>query len=176
LPDLKLAIEHIEKLISRMHVRLGLHLLGEGDKLGEIGVHMAVGHHVSKALEVVGGGGNSGLRQPHALLAAVNPEDGVGLGLEKIGEVLGKDHGDAGEIAQGRDHTAGFQLGKKAGRKSRVPSQLDQSHRLLQAQPLDSFSNPLFGDKALCGFWIDLRFLRFFAFYRRRIAHASLRS
>jgi hypothetical protein len=113
--ETQLAIEEIEELEARMHVGFGEHIAGEGNELGEVGVHVAVGDHVAQALKEICGQIDACLGKADPLLAAMNAEEGGGLGLEKVGQVLGKDHGDAGEIAEGGDDAAGFKLGKKAG-------------------------------------------------------------
>src|ERR1700677_261564 len=46
-----------------------------------------------------------------------------------------------------------------------------QAHGLFQTQPLDAFANPLFLNKTLSGFRIDLRFMCFLSLDYRRITH-----
>ena len=82
--NIQFAIQHVEELKAGMHVSLGFHIFGEGDKLGKVGVHVAVGDHVSQTLEVIGGSSDAGLGQTDTLFAAVNPENGVRLGFKEI--------------------------------------------------------------------------------------------
>lgn len=82
--NIQFAIQHVEELKAGMHVGLGFHIFGERNKLGKVGVHVAVGDHVSQTLEVIGGSSDAGLGQTDTLFAAVNPENGVRLGFKEI--------------------------------------------------------------------------------------------
>jgi hypothetical protein len=123
---------------------LGDCVAGDRNELGKVGVHVAVGDHVAEALKEVGGLVDAGLREPDPLLAAMHAEEGGGLGFEEVRQVLGKDHGDAGEVAEGGHHSARFKLGKKAGGKARVLAELDEAHGLLEAEPLDALADVSF--------------------------------
>jgi uncharacterized protein (TIGR01777 family) len=169
----KLTFEEIEELISRVHVGLGRSLARDGNELGEVGVHVAVGDHVAEALKEISGLVDAGLRHADPLLAAMNAEEGSGLGLEEIGEVFGKDHGDAGQVAQGGHDAASLKLGKKAGREARVLSELDQAHGFLEAEPFDALTDMLFLNEALSGLGIDLSFLGFFSLHQCRLGHGA---
>ena len=86
--ETQLTIEEIKELVPWMHVGLRDNVTGDWDELGELGVHVTVWNHVAEALEVIGRLVDAGLRQPYTLLAAMNAEDGVGLGLEEVRQVL----------------------------------------------------------------------------------------
>ena len=169
--ECELAVEYIKEFEAGVHVRLRFWTLLR-HKLGEVGVHVPVGNHVAETLEEVGGRLDPGLRQTHAILAPMDTKNRMGLGLEEVGKVLGENHGNAGEVAESWDHAAGFQLGKKAGRQAGVFSQLDEAHGFFETQTLDALADVLFGDEALGGLVVHLRFLGFLAANRSRVCHA----
>ena len=72
--NFKLPFEKIKKLVARMHVRTGVRIVGARDEFGKIGVHVPVGNHIGQTLKVIGRGVHTGLRQTHALFAAMDLE------------------------------------------------------------------------------------------------------
>src|ERR1017187_9899971 len=112
------AIQHIEEFISRMHMSLGFGWLRQGYKLRKVGIHVPVWHHVAQAYEEVGRRFHPGLRQTHTLLTTVNAEHSLRLRIEKVREILRKNHRNACQVAQSRHHAARFQLREEAGAES----------------------------------------------------------
>jgi hypothetical protein len=86
----------------------------------------------------------------------MHAEQGMGLGFEKVREVLAEDHGDAGQVSQSGHNAASLKLREEAGRKAGVATKLDQAHRLFQAEALDPLTNSLLSNKGFGGFRIDL--------------------
>lgn len=147
--------EEIEELAAGVLVR-SRHTRGlEGKELGKVGVELAVGHEVAEALEEVGGVVDAGLRKAHSLAAPVDAEERLRLRLEEVAEVLGEDHGDAGEVAQGGDDAARLQLREKAGGESGVAAEFDQAHRLFQTQAFDAFADAFLCDEGFCCLAVD---------------------
>ena len=77
------------------------------------------------------------------------------LGLEEVGEVLGEDHGDAGQVAQRGHDAAGLQLREKAGGEAGVAAEFDQAHGLLEAEVLDALADALLRDDGFGGLAVD---------------------
>lgn len=141
--------EHIKELCAGMRVGLGLPALRGLQKLGDIGRNAPVDRYMAEAFKVIPGIFHATLRQ---LLAFIRTENAKQLGplrLEEITHVLGKDHGDAGEVPQGRHHAPGLQLRQEAGRKACVTTQFDQAHLLALAKVLDAIPDALVFDKGL---------------------------
>ena len=86
----------------------------------------------------------------------MDAEQGLRLGLEEVAEVLGEDHGDAGQVAQRRHDAAGLELRQEAGGEAGVAAKFDQAHRLLQAQMLDALADALLGDDRLGGLAVNM--------------------
>ena len=84
----QLALEYVEELEAGMHVRPGLNVLGQGNELGEVGIHVPVGHHVAQALEKVGRLVHAGLRQPYTVFAPMYAEHRLGFSLKKIRQIF----------------------------------------------------------------------------------------
>ena len=139
-------------MLVGFRVSTGLH----GQELGEVGVELPVGDEVTEALKEVAGVFDTGLGQAHAVFGAVDAEELLGLRLKEVAEVFREDHGDAGEIAEGRDDAAGLKLGEKAGGEAGVAPQFNQSHGLLQAEVFDPFPDAFLGDKSFSCFTSDL--------------------
>ena len=171
--NLQFTLQHIEEFGPRVHVRLGLHFLGQGKKLGKVRVHVPIGNHVAQALKIVSRIAYPGLWHSDALRASMYTEQRGGLALKEIRKILGEDHRDAGEIAQRRDHPARLQLRKETGGKTGVLAQFDKAHGLLEPQPLDTFADVFFRNEALGGFGINLRLLCFFALDHRCLTHCA---
>ena len=169
--NLQLTLQHIKKLKPGMHVGLGLHVLGQRHKLGKVRVHVSIRHHVGEALKKVGGRSHAGLRQAHPLVATMDAEYCTRFGVEEIGKVLGENHRNARQVTQRWHNTARLKLRKKTRGEPRMLAKFNQSHGLFQTQPLDALANPLFRDKTLGGFRIDLGLLCFLALDYRRITH-----
>ena len=68
--------EHVEELAAGVLVRADGWPAFGGQELGEVGVDLAVGHQVAEALKEVGRVVDAGLRQAHAVLAAMDAEEG----------------------------------------------------------------------------------------------------
>ena len=81
----------------------------------------------------------------------MHAEEGVWFRLEEIGEVATEDHGNAGEVAQGGDDAAGFELGEEAGREAGVAAEFDESHGTLETEAADSFADTFFRDECFGG-------------------------
>src|SRR5665213_1052448 len=144
--DGKRSGQYEEELAAEVLVAACLASRGGGQELGKVGVELAVRDKVAQALKKVAGVFDACLRQTDAVLAAVDAEECLGLGLKKVIEVLREDHGDAGEIAQRGDDTASLQLGEKAGGEAGVTAQLDKAHGFLEAEMLDALADLLLGD------------------------------
>ena len=155
-PDVELTGEQEEELAADVLVGAGFAVALVGEELGEVGVEQAVGDEVTEALEVVGRVGDAGLRQTHALLAAMDTEEGLGFGIEEVAEVFREDHGDAGQVAQRGDDAAGLELREEAGGEAGVAAEIDQAHRLFEAQILDALADALLGYEGFSGFAVDL--------------------
>jgi len=108
------AIEDVEKLVARMHVRPRLPGLLQGNEFGEVRVHVTVGDHVAEALKKVRRIFDAGLRQTHAILAAMDPEHRLRFCLEEVGQILREHHRDASEIAQSGYYSPRFELRQEA--------------------------------------------------------------
>ena len=76
-------------------------------------------------------------------------------GLEEPGEVLVEDEGDAGEIAEGGDDAAGFELREEAGGEAGEAAELDETHGALEAEALDALAELGGGEKGLGGGGVD---------------------
>ena len=159
----QLACNQIQELKSRVHVRFGLHMLGQWNELGEVWVHVPVGNHVAEALKRVSGRLDAGLRHAHAVLFAVYAENWRRLGLKEIRKILGEDHGDARQIAERGHNPAGLKLREKAGRKAGMLAQFHQAHGLLEAQTPDALAQVLLGDESLGGVGVRQGFVHLFA-------------
>lgn len=104
------AVQDIEEFIAGMQVRPRFLGLRKWYEFGEIGVHVAVGHHIAEAFEVVAGRFHAGLRKADTILAPVHPKNGMRLGFEKVREVFGEDHGNARQVTECGHNAAGFEL------------------------------------------------------------------
>src|SRR5216684_511762 len=124
-PDLQLAVQDVEKLVSGMHVRADLNVLLQRDKFRKIRIQLTVGNHVSEALEVVGGIVDSRLGQTNALLFAVDAEERVRLGFKEVRQIFAENHGYPGQVAQRGHDTPGLELGEEAGRKAGMAAEFD---------------------------------------------------
>ncbi len=149
MPQVQLARKHIQKLKSRMLVRLRLTPSLRRQELRKVRMEPAIRHQVPQTLKKVVGILYTRLRFSHPVLRPVNPKRGLRLRLEKVAQILRKHHGNPRQVSQRRHHPARLQLRQKARRKSRVPPQLHQPHPLLQPQVLDPLPNPLLRDKCL---------------------------
>ncbi len=128
--DVEFTREQVEELEANMLMRLGFSPGLGGEELGEVGVELAVWHEVAEAFEEVAGVFDAALGQANALLGAVDAEELLGLRLEEIAEVFGEDHGNACEVAQGRDDAACLQLGEEAGGEAGMASEFHEAHGL----------------------------------------------
>jgi uncharacterized protein len=164
LAQFKRALQNIKELIARMHVRArGVGLLRfsrDGEELCEVRVHVAVGNHVTQALEVIRRMVCAGLRHARALFAAVNAEEWLRLIFKEIRQVFGEDHRDAREIAQRGNDAPRLKLRQKAGGEAGLAAQLDEAHGFSEPQALDALADVFVGDEVLCGFFVDLRYAR----------------
>ena len=147
--------ENVEELGTDVLVRAELAVAFVREELGEVGVELAIGNEVSEAFEVIRGVGHAGLREADAGVAAVDAEEGLGLGLEEVVQVLREDHGDSREVAQGGDNAAGFQLRQKAGGEAGVAAELDETHGFFEPEVLDALADALLADDVFGGFAID---------------------
>jgi hypothetical protein len=95
--NLELPFQEVEELIPGMDVRTHINLPCRKE-FRVIRVKWAVGNHVSKALEVVGGVIDSSLGQPNALAFAMNAEERLRLGLKKVRKILAEHHRNQGQI------------------------------------------------------------------------------
>src|SRR5450631_170357 len=116
--DFQFTFQQVEKFIPRMYVRPDVCSLFQGNKLRVIGVQLTIGDHVAEAFKKIGGIVHSRLRQAHALLLLVNPEERVRLRLKEVREIFAEDHGNTGKVPQRRNYAARLQLRQKAGRES----------------------------------------------------------
>ena len=167
------AVEDVEEFESGVHVRLGFVGRRDGNELSEVWVHVAIGNHVAEAFKVVGGIVGAGLRETYAFFAPVDAEHGLRLGLEEVREIFGKNHGDAGQIAQGGHDAAGFELRQKTGGQAGVAAEFDEAHGFFEAQAFDALANMFFGDEALSGLGVDLCLLGFFAAQDGGVSHGK---
>ena len=101
---------------------------------------------------------------------------GLGLRLKEVGKILGEDHGDARQVAEGGDDAAGFKLGEEAGGEAGVTAEFHQAHGLLEPEALDAFADAFFGDEGFGGFRVHLGLLNLFAFDHCQFSHGELLS
>ncbi len=145
---------------------------GAGEELGDVGDDALAGGggveagDLAEGLEEVVGVVDAGLGEALAVGGADDAEELRLVRLEEVAHVAGEDHGDAGEVAEGGDDAAGFELGEEAGGEAGVFAELDQAHLLAEAEELDALAEALgfeqglgrFGGDAgvVCGVWRGL--------------------
>src|SRR5580692_9528812 len=91
MPHIKRAREQIEKLAACMLMRAGRAALLDRQKLGEVGIELSVWNVITQTLKVVRRSVSAGLRQTHALIAAMNAEKRLRLRIEEVAQVFGED-------------------------------------------------------------------------------------
>ena len=108
------AAEDIDHLDAGVALRVQAGAVLTGEEFCEAGAEAAFGDEDAEAFgDVVRVGGAVG--EADAIAAALDAEDAVPGGLEEPGEVLVEDEGDAGEVAEGGNDAAGFELRQEAG-------------------------------------------------------------
>src|SRR5580658_6208771 len=115
-PDLQLAFQDVKEFVSGMHVWADFNVLLQGNEFRKVRIQLAVGNHISKTFEIVGGIVYPRLRQANTLLFAMNAEKRVRLSLKEVRKVFAEDHGYPGQVQQRGHDAPGLQLGKKPGR------------------------------------------------------------
>ena len=148
------ALEDVDHLDAGVAVRMEAGAVLAGEELGEAGAKAAFGDEDAEALgDVVGVGRAVG--KAEAFAAALDAEDAVSGGLEEPGEVLVEDEGDAGEVAEGGDDAAGFELREEAGGEAGEAAELDETHGALEAEALDALAELGGGEEGLGGGGVD---------------------
>ena len=110
---------------------------------------------MAEAFEEVAWVFNAALGQPLPVFGAEHTEELCPLRLEEIAHILGKDNGNARQIAQRGDHASSLQLRKKAGGKAGVAAQLNKSHAFALAEVLDAITDAFTFNELLGGFGGD---------------------
>jgi hypothetical protein len=153
--DGEAALHDVEELEATVLVEVVIDELA-GLKFGEVGIELAIGDEVAEALEVVAGIFDSRLGEADAVGGAVDAEEGEGNGAEEVVEVLTEDHGDAGEVAEGRNDATGLELGEEAGGEAGVAAELGEAEGRLLAEGPDAQADAFFGDEGFDGVAADL--------------------
>jgi len=150
----------IEELEATMLVEVGVGAFA-GLELGEVGIELAVGNEIAEALEEVVRILCSGLRESHAVLDAMDAEDGLRSGIEEVVEVLAEDHRDLREVTQCGNDATGLELGEEAGREATVATEFDQPHGGPLTQSADPLTDALFLDEGFDCIATDLNVGRY---------------
>jgi len=82
--NLKLAFQDVQELETRVHMRLHVAGLAQRQELGNIRIKLAIGNHVTQALEVIGWVVHATLRQALTLVLLMYAEHGLGLRLKEV--------------------------------------------------------------------------------------------
>jgi hypothetical protein len=148
--DGEAAFHDVEELEATVLVEVVVDELA-GLELGEVGVELAIGDEVAEALEVVARIGDAGLREAHTVGGTVDAEEGEGDGAEEVIQILAEDHGDAGEVAQGGNDAAGFELGEEAGGEAGVAAEFGEAEGRFLAEGADAQADAFLGDEGFDG-------------------------
>src|ERR1700727_66180 len=98
-PDIERSREQIEKLATSVLMRTWYAALLQGQELRIVRIELPIRYMIAETLEEICRVIGSGLRQSHALVAAMHPEQRLRLRIEEVAQVFGKHHGYPRPIA-----------------------------------------------------------------------------